>query len=231
MWQETTDSQQPLRARMTDVVFRIDCRQLHVDHAAALANAVCEYVPRIKESNFSGIHPIHVAGSQNGWERPEDSAEFLLLSKRTRFRIRTESEFAEQLMAKLNGVTLDVDGMPLLINSAHIKSITPSNTLFSRYAYFEAEKNIADESAFVQRIIDYCHSVEFAPTKILCGRVHSIKTNKGLRVTRSVMLADVPTKASIVLQDTGLGDGRTMGCGLLIPHKDTSAVSDSSAFE
>ncbi len=229
MWQEPSDNQQALTAKMTDVVFRIDCRQLRVDHAAALANAVCEIAPQIKDSICSGIHPIHVAGSQNGWERPEDGAEFLLLSRRTRFRVRTESAGAEQLMAELNGVTLSVDGLPLQINAGQVRPLTPQHTLFSRYAYFEAENDIEDESAFVQQIVDHCRSIEFSPTKILCGRMHSINTNEGVRKTRSVMLADVPPRASINLQDSGLGDGRTMGCGLLIPHKDTGAVHDNTA--
>jgi len=41
-----------------------------------------------------------------------------------------------------------------------------------------------------------------------------------------VLLADVPVIESLTLQDYGLGDGRTMGCGLLIPHKDTGAVHE-----
>ena len=33
----------------------------------------------------------------------------------------------------------------------------------------------------------------------------------------------------MILQENGLGDGRTMGCGLFIPHKDTGAVNESTA--
>jgi hypothetical protein len=39
------------------------------------------------------------------------------------------------------------------------------------------------------------------------------------------LLADVPAPSSVVMQHDGLGDGRLIGCGLLIPHKDTGAVN------
>ena len=79
MWQETKQNDQTPTARMSDVSFRIDCHSLLVDHAALLADAACQHASIIRESKFAGIHPIHVAGSQNGWERPENKDEYLLL--------------------------------------------------------------------------------------------------------------------------------------------------------
>jgi len=226
MWQETNQNDQPQRARMCDVSFRIQCHSLLVDHAAVLAEAVCAHAPIIKESSCAGIHPIHVAGSQNGWERPESQSEYLLLSKRTRFKVRIESNRAEHLIEKLTDVTLDIAGSSLQILNGTARVLRPSNTLFSRYSYFEDLHTNTDESFFVERIIDECKSHNFSPTKILCGKAHTINTANGPRRTRSVLLADVPVTESLIMQDRGLGSQRTMGCGLLIPHKDTGAVSD-----
>ena len=65
----------------------------------------------------------------------------------------------------------------------------------------------------------------FSPNKLMCGRTQSITSSKGALLTRSVLLADVPNEASVKLQDTGIGDYRLLGCGILIPHKDTDAVN------
>lgn len=226
MWQETNQNDHPLSAQMCDVSFRINCQSLLVDHAAVLTKATCEHAPFISESSRAGIHPIHVAGSQNGWERPMSDSEHLLLSKRTRFKIRIDTKNANQLISTLSGITLDIAGSPLHIVSGQTRALHPSATLFSRYTFFEdLDANVA-ESVFEERIIEQCKLHHFSPTKILCGKEHTINTADGPRLTRSVMLADIPAMESLTLQDFGLGDGRTMGCGLLIPHKDTGAVNE-----
>lgn len=224
MWQESSDNKPRLTANMLDLVFRIDCPQLPVDHAALLSSAVCEHIPTLAESPRAGIHPIHVAGSQNGWERPEDADDLLLLSKRTRFRVRIESDKAQSLLEQLCGVTLDVGGYPLRILSGQARAFEPAPTLFSRFTYFENDEANTDEQLFIDRVIEQCRSNNFVPTKILCGREHIITIANAQQITRSVLLADVPAVSSMILQESGLGDHRVMGCGLLIPHKDTGEV-------
>jgi len=226
MWQETNQHEQSLRAQMSDVAFRIDCKCLLVDHGAILARAACEYAPIIQDSERAGIHAIHVAGSQNGWERPENNNELLLLSKRTRLKIRIDSDKTNQLISNLAGVTLNVAGSSLHIVSGQARLLRPSSTLFSRYTYFEELDENSPETLFIDHVVKQCKHHAFSPTKILCGKQYTVNTANGPRLTRSVLLADVPAVESLTLQDNGLGDGRTMGCGLLIPHKDTGAVNE-----
>jgi hypothetical protein len=38
------------------------------------------------------------------------------------------------------------------------------------------------------------------------------------------MIADLTSQDSITLQEQGLGEGRKIGCGLFVPHKDIKAV-------
>lgn len=230
MWQETNDeTNSGFNAAMTDVVFRIDCPRLPVDHASALATAVSTHIPYLQQTTSAGIHAVHVAGSQNGWERPEHEGDYLLLSRRTRFRIRVECGQAENVINTLTGKTLDIQGLPLHVLSGSTRSITPSATLFSRYTYFADTAANHDEERFIDYVIEsvstLCRQYSYSPTKILCGRHHHLETDNGTQTTRSVLLADVPAPSSILLQDNGLGEGRTMGCGLLIPHKDTGEVS------
>lgn len=233
MWQETGDEKNSgLSAAMTDVVFRIECTRLPVDHATLLANAVGQHIPHLQKAERAGIHLIHVAGSQNGWERPESEDEFLLLSRRTRFRIRVESAQADSIITTLTGQTLDIDGQPLHILSGNARPISASATLFSRYTFFDDHDANNDEQRFINHVIEsvseLCREYHYSPTKILCGRQHDLATAEGYQMTRSVLLADIPAQPSILLQDNGLGAGRTIGCGLLIPHKDTGEVNPSS---
>ncbi len=241
MWQEINQEERNIIASMSDVVFRIQCNRLPVDHAALLTRAICDKAPYLASSSCAGVHAIHVAGSQNGWGRPENADDDLLLSKRTRLRIRIEQNKAEQLIAELSGSSLTVAGSTLNIISGSVSPLTPASTLLSRHVFFETDSALSkkpapaeaeidealvDEEKFIENVVQHCIELGFSPTKVMCGLTHNVATHAGLRRTRSVLLADVPTQASIALQDNGVGDGRLMGCGLFIPHKDTQAVHD-----
>jgi len=227
LWQEKEDNVgQGNPPSMTDVIFKIECQSLPVDHAAALSNALCEQQPWLKEVTHTGIHPIHVAGSQNGWQRPETNEHPLLLSKRTRLKVRISSAHSDKLIQGLKNTVHAVDNHRLKILDGRVSSLLPTNTLFSRYTvYLNDNANPADESAFEQQVFTDCQRAGFSPTKILCGRSHSIAIHGEKITARSVMLADVPTEHSLKLQEHGLGDYRLIGCGILIPHKDTDAVN------
>lgn len=224
MWQEPGDTRQPM-ASMTDVVFRIQCAHLPVDHASDLSIAITTLAPQLIEQPLSGVHPIHVAGSQNGWERPDHEDQALVLSKRTRLKIRTKTGSESTLIEQLSGMELEIAGYPLKILTGQARPLEPATTLFSRNSFYQSLDCDSDEARFVDRVIEQCRSLGFSPTKILCGREQYVKTPTGPQHTRSVLLADVPALHSIALQDNGLGDGRTIGCGMLIPHKDTGAVN------
>lgn len=228
VWQDKPeDNPSQPAASMADVIFKIDCAQLPVDHAAALSHSICTQVPWLADLEKSGIHAIHVAGSQNGWQRPElESNDLLLLSKRTRLKVRVPHAHAQKLIDTLCHTAFTVDGHALDIVSGRISSLQPSETLFSRYTvYAGSNSHIEDEPAFLQQAIDDCEKLGYRPTKLLCGRSQIVTTPTGKVTARSLLLADVPAEYSIMLQDCGLGSFRLMGCGIVIPHKDTSAVS------
>jgi hypothetical protein len=45
------------------------------------------------------------------------------------------------------------------------------------------------------------------------------------------MIADLKPEDSIILQQHGLGDGRKMGFGLFVPHKDIKSLDASINME
>lgn len=213
-------------AQTADVVFKLDCKRLPVDHATALADGVCQSAPWIADLPNCAIHSVHVAGSQNGWTRPDaGSGEWLELSRRTRLRIRVPLSQTSRLIENLSHSLLTIDGEPLRILDGNVKPLTVGPTLFSRYTAFTQLNDASDEEQFLAKVIEVCESVGFTPNKLMCGRSQSIASPQGRLLTRSVLLADVPNEASVKLQDNGIGDYRLLGCGIMIPHKDTDAVN------
>jgi len=138
-----------------------------------------------------------------------------------------KGRFPAYRASAMNWHTDDVSGNVLEIISGQIKSITAASTLYSRYTYLEDAHEQLDEHYFMDRVAEHCKLSGFTPHKLLCGRQHTVGTEQGPRRTRSVLLAEVPPAASIQLQNNGLGNGRTFGCGVLFPHKDTAAVHES----
>jgi CRISPR-associated protein Cas6 len=225
LWQEKDDQAAGVtQATLSDVVFKIECQSLPVDHASALTDALCERVPWLATLAGAGVHPIHVAGSQNGWQRPQaESGEPLILSKRTRLRVRLPTAQADRLITDLTNTTHNLASHRLKVTSGRATALLPANTLFSRYTIYSARPE--NEEAFIRHVQEDCASVTYRPTKLLCGKSHHLSTADGVLEARSLLIADVPPEYSTPLQEKGLGDYRLIGCGILIPHKDTGAVS------
>ncbi len=207
---------------MVDLLFSIQCREIPVDHAHALSAALREAVPEIAEDARIGVHTIHVAGSQNGWERPAHNRdERLVLSRRTKLAIRVPKESAEEISRQLLGKTIDVDGCELHIGQAKERLLSAQGTLFARYVACEPDE---EEMHFLQRMADELGKLGIEVRKAMCGKSTPIHTPDGPINTRSLMLANLSPQDAVRLQETGLGPGRDMGMGVFLPHKGIDAV-------
>ncbi len=224
LWQDKEDQSQPSpRTTMSDVIFKIECHSLPVDHACDLSTAISNKAPWLLTSDGAGVHPIHVAGTQNGWQRPDaQSGEPLILSKRTRLRIRVPVDQTSRLIDALSDTEHTIGDQTLKITSGRPAALQSSATLFSRYTIYA--DGCDGEESFLQRVVDDCNRLGFQPTKLLCGMSNELTTPSGLLEAKSVLIADVPVEYSMLLQEKGLGDFRLMGCGIVIPHKGTDAV-------
>ncbi len=219
-WQEDDHSTKAI-SDIVDVLFRIRCRELPVDHVWRLSRALRDAAPWLDEDPLIAIHEIRVAGSQNGWERPDPEAgQQLVLSKRTRMTIRMPRERLEQARA-LDGVTIEIAGNPLTIGDFKTRELSKLRTLFSHHIVSAPDE---DENAFLERISNELSERGIRIRKALCGKPDHIDTPDGPLLTRSLMLADLATDESIELQERGIGEHQKIGCGIFIPHKDIEAV-------
>ena len=208
---------------IADIVFAIECRQLPVDHAHALSEALARYLPWIADEPLVGVHTIHVAGSQNGWERPAHGTEnYLLLSRRTRLSIRAPKHRIDDLLENLRGTRIEVGGCPITIGEGKVKPLSRETTLFSRHVVSLPDQ---DEETFLANAARALGAMGIRVRKALCGKFTPLDTPGGVLGTRSLLLADLSIEESFLLQRLGLGPNRLMGCGIFIPHKGVAAVS------
>lgn len=216
-WQESKENERyVVPDDIVDVVFSIQCRSLPVDHAYALSQAVSQALPWFAHEQHAGLHTIHGAESGNGWMRPVDPKALLQLSRRTKLMLRLPKQRIDDA-GKLIGQTLDVGGNTMRMEKAVIKPLSAITTLFSRYI---VSREGLEEMAFMREAQTLLADMGIQPKKMLCGIERVIATPTQAIHTRSLMLADLAVEDSVRLQQRGLGPGRTLGCGLFLPHKD-----------
>jgi CRISPR-associated protein Cas6 len=221
--QDESADRMPATDEVVDLLFPIDCRRLPVDHAYALGEALCRALPWLAADTEVAVHEIHVAGSQNGWERPaHGTRSYLRPSRRTRLAIRAPKDRIEPLLTQLSGTALSVDDCALSIGPGKIRPLSAETTLFARHVVGAPRE---DEETFLARCAQALSGMDIRVRKALCGRSVELATPEGAVFTRGLMLADLTRAESIRLQQSGLGPRRLLGCGIFIPHKGIDPVA------
>ncbi len=210
---------------VVDAVFAIECRHLPVDHAWALSQAVQAALPWFKDEPHAGLHTVHGAASGAGWVRPEGDDAQLQLSRRTRLVLRLPAQRLEDVAA-LSGRTLDVAGHPMRVGEMTPRSLVRIASLFSRGVIFEGATREADFAAAAAGALG---AFGIEARTMLCGREATLATPQGALMTRSLMVSVATPAQSLALQRHGLGEGRKLGCGLFIPHKDVGDLRRAAA--
>lgn len=204
-------------AEIVDAVFAISCRSLPVDHAWALFRAVESALPWFGAEQAAGLHTIHGGETGAGWMRPEGPEARIELPRRAKLALRLPRHRLEAAAAGLLGRTLDVAGCPLAVERLALRPLARIATLFSRSVTLAETQ---DEPAFLEAAAAALGELGVRPERMLCGRAAEVATPAHLYRTRSLMVAGLAPEQSLRLQEHGLGPGRTLGCGLFIPHKD-----------
>lgn len=209
-----------------DLIFGIECKRIPVDHAHLLATALRQAVPWVAQERGLAVHAIHVAGSQNGWERPKHGTDsYLLVSRRTKLTLRVPRHRVEELLQNLPGTRLDVGGEPLVLGAGKIRPLSRETTLFARYVALDIAGAPQDEGAFLDAAAQALTGMRIRVRKALCGKTNTLSTPDGDILTRSLMLAGLSPDESIRLQQEGLGLHPLLGCGIFIPHKGIDSVN------
>ncbi len=219
-WDDSEQEQQPAGStKVIDLSFKLECRCLPVDHTRGLHRAITSALPWFTDEPLTGLHLIHVAGSQNGWMRPEKPDDILHLSRRTRLTIRIPVNRIKDARI-LIGQELDIAGNIMKIGAATEKPVISGNILFSRHIIADHEEN-----EFLQSIASQFKTMNIHCRKLLTGKKAELLGPAGAINTRSLMVADLDPGSSLTLQELGIGSGRQYGCGIFIHHKGINAVN------
>jgi len=221
-WEESDNKQNVIVPDdVVDLVYRIECKSLPVDHAHSLAEAITDALSWFAGEELTALHPVHIPDSGNGWMRSEDPHEIMHLSRRTRLILRVPRHRVEDAHA-LSGQALDVNGHEIRVGVASERPLVAITTLFSRYIL---SPETSTEEDFLAESARQLRERGINARKMLCGKTHSVGTAEGRQRARSLMLADLSIEDSFRLQRNGLGDRQHLGFGVFIPHKDIAEVS------
>lgn len=213
-WQEDTDSDVfEVPDEVVDLLFKIDCPTLPVDHAHGLSEQLQQLLPWFAEE--AGLHLVHGAESGNGWQRPQGPEDILYLPRRTKLVLRLPRHRVADA-ASLSGQTLQVNGHRMTIGDSKQRLLSLTTILYSRYVVDPTDD---DEDAFLAQAVAGLKTQRLRFKKVLAGKRCFLAGADKPIATRSLLVADMPHEDAVALQQQGLGSRREMGCGLFIPHK------------
>lgn len=226
-WQEKSEDsdQYIVPERIIDVVYKINCKTIPVDHLDSLSQEIIQHLPWVEFEEGAGVHPIHVAESANGWIRPDGKDDIMNVSKRTKMTLRIPSERWDDAQS-LIGKELNINGHSLVVGSTTKKILSKMTTIFARYIEtFEDE----EESEFLKRMQKELLDKNIRIKKMMSGLIVKHHFSDSEKLSRKLMLSDLEVEESVLLQEEGLNGcgSRAQGFGLFIPHKGIDAVNKS----
>jgi len=185
-WQDQEDKEKQVAVPddIVDLSFKVQCKQLPLDHAFSLSQTIQQALPWFANEAKTGLHLIHGAESGNGWIRPEEPDALLILSRRTRFALRLPKQRVDDAQA-LAGMVLNVAGNDLVLSKPIVKPLSALTTIFARYIVTQGMNNsIDDEEVFLKQTAVSLRQEGIQVKKMMSGRAHVLRMPEGDLLTR-----------------------------------------------
>ena len=195
---------------MIDMVFDLEGGTLPAAYRFALWTALLRLVPNLAEEKLVGVLPLRSTVNNQG----------MLLAKRAKLVLRLPKILAESATSSLTGQQLDIAGSTMHVGVAKARPIQPYPTIHAQLV-----TGSSDEVLFVGDIMK--QMAELGVTgKLICGK--RLTVNGGQRSIDgfSLVLHDLKPEASLQLQYAGLGEDRQFGCGIFVPYKVITGLSE-----
>ncbi|MDP2239053.1 MAG: type I-MYXAN CRISPR-associated protein Cas6/Cmx6 [Burkholderiales bacterium] len=193
-----------------DIVFSISGHSIPRDHGFMLWRELRMCLPWLDAEAHAGIHTIR------GVPATDD---MLLLTHRANLVLRLpETRLTDAL--GLSGRQFDLDGHMLKIGSARQRPLQAFATLYSNLVCTgnDDELDFLDDIAAQLALIN-------VECKFMCGKQRALRADQAVIHGYSLMLHGLGAEQSVLLQQTGVGNHRKLGCGILVPHKSIAAVA------
>jgi CRISPR-associated protein Cas6 len=195
---------------MIDMVFDLEGGTLPAAYRFALWIALLRLVPQLAEEKLVGVLPLRSTVNSQG----------MLLAKRAKLIMRMPTILAESAASSLTGQQLDIAGSTMRVGTAKTRPIQPYPTIHAQLV-----TGSSDEVFFVEDIRK--QMAELGVTgKLICGKHLTVNGSQRSIHGYSLVLHDLKPEASLQLQYAGLGDDRQFGCGIFVPYKVITGLSE-----
>jgi CRISPR-associated protein Cas6 len=195
---------------MIDMVFDLEGGTLPAAYRFALWTAVLRLAPQLAEEKLVGVLPLRSTVNGQG----------ILLAKRAKLVMRMPATLAESAASSLTGEQLDIVGNIISIGAAKTRTIQPYPTIHAQLV-----TGSCDEVLFVEDITKQMRELGVTG-KLICGKRLSVSGNQRSIHGYSLVLHDLKPEASLLLQYAGLGEDRQFGCGIFVPYKVITGLSE-----
>lgn len=195
---------------MIDLMFNLEGGTLPIAYHFSLWAALLSQIPRLAEEHRVGVLPLNATINSQG----------MLLAKRAKLVMRIPATISELVASGLTGKQLDIAGSPLCLGSAKQRPILPYPTIHGQIV-----AGSSDEVLFVEDIKKQMGELGVAG-KLICGKRAIFNCGQRSIHGYSLVLHDLKPEASLILQYAGLGDDRQFGCGIFVPYKVITGLSE-----
>ena len=188
-----------------DLTFPVFSSQpIPADHGYALYAGLSRKLPVLHQQNGIGIHPLR--GRQVG-------DRMLALNDRSRLAIRMRAEEIGGLI-QLAGKSIDVAGHALRIGVPQVYALRPTTAVRSRLVTIKLKDGLTEQAfmdAARRQMRDLALSDEVCLT---LGKRRTLRIKDKEVVGYEVLVEALTADESLILQESGLGGRRHMGCGV-----------------
>ncbi len=194
---------------MIDLVFDLEGGVLPASHNFALWDALVRVAPELEEVQV-GVLQL----------RTTNHGASVVLAKRAKLAIRIPKTTEQKTAAHLTGMQLDLEGTALVLGKSKVRELKPFPTL---HAHIVTGND--DEIRFMMEIQSEIDEMGISGN-LICGRRDTITNGKRAVHGYSLVVHDLKPEASLLLQCKGLGTDRQFGCGIFIPYKIITGLSE-----
>jgi CRISPR-associated protein Cas6 len=195
---------------MIDMVFDLEGFMLPAAYPFELWKALLHLAPELADEKYVGILPLRSTQNKEG----------LLLSKRAKLALRLPKTIAERIAAGLRGSTIQLGTSSLLLGKFKPRVIEPYPTIHAQQV-----TGASDEVKFMEEVQAQLNDMGVV-ANLICGKRGLIGDDQQSLEGYSLVAHDLKPEASLRLQYAGLGEHRQFGCGIFIPYKVISGLSD-----
>jgi CRISPR-associated protein Cas6 len=187
---------------MTDIAFALQGDFVPVGYARALLQAIVTTLPWFAMEPLAGVVPLRGTQQDGG----------IWLPRRTKLVLRLPVSRIGEAHA-LSGQRLALGKASLLIEAGEIRPHKGHPTLHARLVTSALDET--EFMAFVEAELSHMGITG----QCLCGKHRTLRDGDRTLRGYSLVVHHLKPDQSLLLQGMGLGQNRTLGCGIFVPFK------------